>query len=178
MYWTPLHRRLLPAFLAVFLGLNAKLVSAEMPKEYQKWLDEDVHWIISDRERETFLRVSSNEMRDKFIVAFWDRRDPTPGTPENEFKEEHYRRLAYSNMHFAGSTPGWKTDRGRIYVIYGPPNRIEANITTDKGTYPTEVWHYRFIEGLGQDLTWRFVDTCKCGDYLMTSDSPGKKPVE
>ena len=91
-----------------------------MGKTYRKWLDEDVRWIITDEERSAFMQLSNDEERDQFIEAFWQRRDPTPDTEENEFKEEHYRRIAYANEHFAAGIPGWKTDRGRIYIVFGP----------------------------------------------------------
>jgi len=99
---------------------NAKSLKVELSKTYKKWLDEDVRWIITDEEQKAFKLLSNDEERDQFIEAFWQRRDPTPDTIENEFKEEHYRRMAYANEHFAAGIPGWKTDRGRIYVMYGP----------------------------------------------------------
>ena len=101
-------------------------ISYDLHKEYQRWLDEEVRWIITPEERAAFLRLSKDEDRDQFVVAFWLRRDPTPGTAENEFKEEHYRRLAYANEHFAYEIPGWKTDRGRVYIVYGPPSDIKT----------------------------------------------------
>ena len=97
--------------------------SKEIKGPYKKWLDEDVAWIITDEERAAFKQLSNDEERDNFIEAFWQRRDPTPDTEENEFKEEHYRRIAYANEHFAAGIPGWKTDRGRIYIMYGPAGR-------------------------------------------------------
>ena len=106
---------------------NSKALKQELGKSYKKWLDEDVRWIISDEERSAFLQLSNDEERDSFIEAFWQRRDPTPDTPENEFKEEHYRRIAYANEHFAAGIPGWKTDRGRMYIVYGPPDEIDAH---------------------------------------------------
>ena len=101
---------------------NAKALKQELGKTYRKWLDEDVRWIISDEERAAFKQLSNDEERDQFIEAFWQRRDPTPDTEENEFKEEHYQRMAYANEHFAAGIPGWKTDRGRIYIMYGKPD--------------------------------------------------------
>ena len=103
---------------------NAKSFKQEVSKTYKKWLDEDVRWIITDEEQKAFKLLSNDEERDQFIEAFWQRRDPTPDTVENEFKEEHYRRMAYANEHFAAGIPGWKTDRGRIYIMYGPAERL------------------------------------------------------
>jgi GWxTD domain-containing protein len=142
---------------------------------YRAWLDEDVRWIITDIERAVFERLSSDEERDWFVEQFWSRRDPTPDTAENEFKEEHYRRIAYSNVHFGAD--GWKSDRGRAYIVLGPPDEIEHPPPTTGRQPPTkasppstsaeELWHYRFLEGIGSDVILRFVDSCKCGDYHL-----------
>ncbi len=94
---------------------------------YKKWLDEDVRWIITDEELSAFKKLTNNAERDMFIEGFWQRRDPTPDTAENEYKEEHYRRIAYANEHFAAGMPGWRTDRGRIYIMYGPPTSIDSH---------------------------------------------------
>ncbi|MBV8894505.1 MAG: GWxTD domain-containing protein [Acidobacteria bacterium] len=165
---------------------NAKSLKQELGKTYKKWLDEDVRWIITDEERSAFMQLSNDEERDQFIEAFWARRDPTPDTPENEFKEEHYRRIAYANEHFAAGIPGWKTDRGRIYIMYGAADEIESHPsggTYDRpmeegggttSTYPFEDWRYRYLEGVGQEVIIEFVDTCMCGDYHMTMDRSEK----
>ena len=181
MYWTPFRNRLLPALVLVFFCLSAGSANAELSRDYKKWVDEDVRWIITDQERADFLKLSNDKQRDDFVKAFWARRDPTPGTPQNGFKEEHYRRLAYANEHFAAGVPGWKTDRGRVYIVYGPPDTVEShradvNVAGD-AVYPNEVWHYRYIEGMGKDATWEFVDTCRCGDYHLTADPAAKKPA-
>src|SRR5271156_5528990 len=161
---------------------NAKALKIELSKTYRKWLDEDVRWIISDEERSAFKQLSNDEERDQFIEGFWQRRDPTPDTEENEFKEEHYRRIEYANEHFAAGLPGWKTDRGRIYIMYGPADEIDAHPsggTYDRpieegggttSTFPFEDWRYRYLEGIGQEVEIEFVDTCMCGDYHMTID--------
>jgi GWxTD domain-containing protein len=161
---------------------NAKALKQELSKTYKKWLDEDVVYIISDEERKAFKQLSNDEERDQFIEAFWQRRDPTPDTEENEFKEEHYRRIEYANEHFAAGLPGWKTDRGRIYIMYGAADEIDAHPsggTYDRpieegggttSTFPFEDWRYRYIEGIGQEVEIEFVDTCMCGDYHMTID--------
>jgi len=165
---------------------NQKALKIELGKTYKKWLDEDVRWIITDEERAAFKQLSNDEERDNFIEAFWARRDPTPDTPENEFKEEHYRRIAYANEHFAAGIPGWKSDRGRIYIMYGPADEIESHPsggTYDRpqeegggttSTYPFEDWRYRYLEGIGQEVIIEFVDTCMCGDYHMTMDRSEK----
>jgi GWxTD domain-containing protein len=165
---------------------NEKRFKQEVSGSYKKWLDEDVRWIITDEERSAFRQLSNDEERDQFIEAFWQRRDPTPDTIENEFKEEHYRRIAYSNEHFAAGIPGWKTDRGRMYIMYGAPDEIESHPSggtyerpMEEGggstsTYPFEDWRYRYIEGIGQEVIIEFVDTCMCGDYHMTLDRSEK----
>jgi GWxTD domain-containing protein len=165
---------------------NAKALKQELGKTYKKWLDEDVRWIITDEERSAFKQLSNDEERDQFIEAFWARRDPTPDTPENEFKEEHYRRIAYANEHFPAGIPGWKTDRGRIYVMYGPADEIESHPSggtyqrpMEEGggstsTFPFETWRYRYLDDVGQEVIIEFVDTCMCGDYHMTMDRSEK----
>ena len=95
----------------------------EMETPYKKWLEEEVPYIITPDERATFKKLSTDDERESFIENFWDRRNPNPGSPENEFKEEYYRRIAYANEHYASGIPGWRTDRGRIYIMYGPPTR-------------------------------------------------------
>jgi len=138
---------------------------------YSKWLNEDVAYIITAEERADFKKLQTNDEREKFIEQFWLRRDPTPGTPENEFKEEHYRRIAYANQHFSSSIPGWKTDRGRIYIIYGPPDEIDDH-SNETAKAPFQLWRYRFIEGVGQNVIIQFTDTGRNGEYRMDSD-PG-----
>jgi GWxTD domain-containing protein len=160
--------------------------SKEIKGSYKKWLDEDVVWIISDEERAAFKQLSNDEERDNFIEAFWQRRDPTPDTEENEYKEEHYQRIAYSNEHFAAGVPGWRTDRGRMYIMYGKPDEIESHPSGgtyerpmeegggETSTFPFETWRYRYIEGIGQEVMIEFVDTCMCGEYHMTMDRSEK----
>ena len=137
---------------------------------YTKWVSEDVAYIIRDDERAAFGRLQSDAEREHFIEQFWLRRDPTPGTVENEFKEEHYRRIAYTNEHYATSVPGWKTDRGRIYIVYGPPDEKESH----PSPVPSEQWLYHFIEGVGKNVVVEFVDPARTGDYRMTTDPAAK----
>jgi len=165
---------------------NEKALHQELSKTYKKWLDEDVRWIITDQEREAFLKLSNDEERDQFIEQFWLRRNPTPDSVDNPYKDEHYRRIAYANEHFAAGIPGWKTDRGRMYIMYGPADEITSHPAggtydrpIDEGggttsTFPFEDWRYRYIEGVGQEIIIEFVDTCMCGDYHMTIDRSEK----
>ena len=160
----------------------------ELDKQYQKWLNEDVIYIITPEERRAFLHLSTNEEREQFIEAFWQRRNPDPDSPENTFKEEHYRRIAYANEHFASGIPGWKTDRGKIYIMWGPPDEIDSHPTggtwerpMDQGggetsTYPWESWRYRYLEGqsLGENVELEFVDPSSTGEYHLTMD-PSEK---
>jgi len=159
-----------------------KAVRQELKGAYKTWLEQDVAYIISDEERKAFKNLSNDEEREAFIEQFWLRRNPNPDSPENEFREEHYRRIAYANEHFAAGKPGWKTDRGHIYIAFGKPDSIESHPSggsyqrpMDEGggetsTFPFETWHYRYIEGIGENIDLEFVDTCMCGDYHFTID--------
>ena len=165
---------------------SAKSLKQELSKTYKKWLDEDVVYIISDEERKAFRQLSNDEERDQFIEAFWQRRNPNPDSEENEYKEEHYRRIEYANEHFAAGVPGWKTDRGRIYIMYGPADEIDSHPSGgayerpmeegggETSTFPFEDWRYRYLEGIGQEIEIEFVDTCMCGEYHMTIDRSEK----
>src|SRR5215469_10061729 len=158
----------------------------ELETPYRKWLEEDVAYIITDEERAAWKRLQTDEEREQFIENFWLRRDPTPDTVENEYREEHYRRIAYANEHYASGIPGWKTDRGRIYITFGPPDEIESHPSggtyerpPEEGggttsTFPFEKWRYRYIEDIGNDIEIEFVDTTMSGEYRMTSD-PSEK---
>lgn len=158
----------------------------ELDTPYKKWLDEDVVYIITPDERKAFLQLETNEEREQFIEQFWLRRSSNPDLPDNDFKEEHYRRIAYANEHFASGIPGWKTDRGRIYIIWGPPDEIESHPTggtwdrpMDQGggtttTYPWETWRYRYLEGIQENVILEFVDPSSTGEYHLTMD-PSEK---
>lgn len=159
-----------------------KAVRQELKGAYKTWLDQDVAYIISDEERKAFKNLSNDEEREAFIEQFWLRRNPNPDSPDNEFREEHYRRIAYANEHFAAGKPGWKSDRGHIYISFGKPDSIESHPSggayqrpMDEGggetaTFPFETWHYRYLEGIGENIDIEFVDTCMCGDYHFTID--------
>jgi GWxTD domain-containing protein len=163
-----------------------KAVRQELKGAYKSWLEQDVAYIISDEERKAFKNLSNDEERDAFIENFWLRRNPSPDSPENEFREEHYRRIAYANEHYAAGKPGWKTDRGHIYISFGPADSIDSHPSggsyqrpMEEGggstsTFPFEIWHYRYIEGIGENIDIEFVDTCQCGDYHFTIDRSEK----
>jgi GWxTD domain-containing protein len=158
----------------------------ELKGPYAKWLKEDVVYLISDEEQLAWNRLSNDEEREQFIEQFWFRRDPSPDTVENELQEEHYRRIAYANERFASGIPGWKTDRGRIYIKYGPPDQNDSHASggtyerpPEEGggttsTFPFEQWRYRWIEGVGSDIVIEFVDPTMTGEYRMTMD-PSEK---
>ena len=158
----------------------------ELETPYRKWLNEDVTYIITDEERAAWKRMGTDDEREQFIEGFWLRRDPTPDTAENEYKEEHYRRIAYANERFASGIPGWKSDRGRIYITFGPPDEIEdhpSGGTYDRppeegggttSTFPFAKWRYRYIEGIGSDINIEFVDPTMTGEYRLTMD-PSEK---
>jgi GWxTD domain-containing protein len=163
-----------------------KKLHDELASPYKKWLDEDVVYIITPEERGAFLKLQTNEEREEFIEQFWLRRNPDPDSPENTFKEEHYRRIAYANEHFASGIPGWKTDRGRIYIMWGPPDEIDSHPAGgpyerspqegggETSTFPFEDWRYRYLEGMGNDVNLEFVDTSMSGEYHLTMD-PSEK---
>jgi len=167
-----------------------KALRQELKGEYKKWVDEDVRWIITDQELEAFKSLSNDEERDEFIENFWLRRNPNPDSPENEYREEHYARIAYANEHFAAGKPGWRTDRGHIYIAYGKPDSIDSHPSGgeyerpveegggETSTFPFEVWHYRYLQGIGDNVDIEFVDTCMCGDYHMTIDRSEKDALK
>ena len=165
---------------------NLRKLEKELATPYKKWLEEEVPYIITDEERSAFLQLQTNEEREQFIEAFWQRRDPTPDTVENEFKEEHYRRIAYANERFSSGIPGWRTDRGRMYIMWGKPDELEShtqgeiyNRPMSEGggqttTYAYEQWTYHYMEGIGQNITIEFVDPTGTGEFHITND-PGEK---
>jgi GWxTD domain-containing protein len=147
---------------------------------YRTWLDQDVRWIIAPDERSAYSALATNPERLQFIDGFWERRNPNPGSAENKFKEEHYRRLAYANQHFASGRPGWESDRGRVYIVYGKPDSIDAYPSGgDSGSDPFEIWHFSLVRGKDSmhdgtlsNVDLKFVDTCHCGDYKLTTPLP------
>jgi GWxTD domain-containing protein len=165
---------------------RAKKTLKELDTPYKQWLNEDVVYIISPDERNAFLQLATNEEREQFIEQFWLRRSANPDLPDNDFKEEHYRRIAYANEHYASGIPGWKTDRGRMYIMWGPADEVDSHPTggtydrpMDEGggsttTYPWETWRWRYLEGIGENVILEFVDPSGSGEYHMTMD-PSEK---
>jgi GWxTD domain-containing protein len=163
-----------------------KAIQKEMESPYKKWLSEEVPYIITSEERAAFKKLSTDDEREQFIENFWERRNPNPGSPENEFKEEYYRRIAYANEHYASGIPGWRTDRGRIYIMYGPADEVDSHPSGgsylrpqeegggETATYPFEQWRYRYIDGIGTNIILEFVDPTMSGEYHLTMD-PGEK---
>jgi GWxTD domain-containing protein len=161
---------------------------AQKQEALQDWIQGEVRYLISEEERAVYSKLTTPEERERFIEEFWRRRDPNPQTPENEFREEFYRRIAYANENFGAGMPGWLTDRGRVYVLYGPPKRRDAHPMggryqkpANQGgdtitTFPFEIWEYDYIPGIGQDLTIEFVDRSGSGLYTLETD-PNKKDV-
>jgi GWxTD domain-containing protein len=175
-----------PQKLAKDTKRKMKRTLKELDSAYKQWLTEDVTYIISPEERNAFLQLDTNEEREQFIEQFWLRRSSNPDLPENDFKEEHYRRIAYANEHYASGIPGWKTDRGRMYIMWGPPDEIESHPTggtydrpIEEGggsttTYPWETWRWRYLEGIGENIILEFVDPSGSGEYHLTMD-PSEK---
>jgi GWxTD domain-containing protein len=158
----------------------------ELQPVYKEWLNGPVSYIITPEERSAFLHLQTNQERENFIEAFWERRNPDPGSPENTYKEEYYRRIAYANEHYSSGIPGWKTDRGRIYLMWGKPDEVDSHPAggpyerpTEEGggetsTYPFEDWRYRYLEGIGENVEIEFVDPTGSGEYHLTMD-PSEK---
>src|SRR5215831_18172399 len=153
---------------------------------YKRWIDEDVRWIITDDERKVFNNLKNDDEREQFIEQFWYRRDPDPDTDVNEYREEYYQRIAYANEHYTSGIPGWKTDRRRIYIMFGKADQIESHPSGGSydrpawegggttSTYPFEIWWYRYIEGVGSDVEIEFVDPTGSGEYRIAR-SPDEK---
>jgi GWxTD domain-containing protein len=182
-------------FIILFsLGLGSGVFLPDLPAKesrdeanyYKRWVDEDVLYIITEDEKATFKALKNDEERENFIEQFWLRRNPTQRMGDNPFREEHYRRIAYANQHFASGIPGWKTDRGMIYIKYGPPDEIETHPTGglyyrresegggSTSTVPWERWWYRHIDGVGDGIEIEFVDPSNSNEYKMAMN-PGEK---
>ncbi len=168
------------------IARKQKELEKELQGPWKKWMNEDVVYIITDEEKRAFKQLKTDEERQQFVEQFWLRRDPTPDTEENEYKEEHYRRIAYANDHYASGIPGWKTDRGRIYIAYGPADEIDSHPSGgsyerpieegggETSTYPFEDWRYRYIDGVGTNVIIEFVDTTMSGEYKISLDPEEK----
>ncbi len=179
----------LPLFLSFSAGLAAgQQQGGEDATEdyYKKWLNEDVTLIITEEEKPVFQSLSTPNEKEHFIEQFWYRRDPDPRTEFNEVKEEHYRRIAFANERFQSGIAGWKTDRGRIYIIHGPPDEIVSYPSGGRylrqphegggstSTYPFEVWRYHYLEGMDSEVELEFVDSSWSGEYHLALD-PNEK---
>ena len=161
-------------------------VKPELKKAYKDWLEKDVTYVITDEERKAFKKLATDDERERFIEEFWRRRDPDPDTDENEFKEEYYERIAYANEHFASGIPGWKSDRGRIWIMYGKPDERETHPSGgnyerpsyegggNTSTYPFENWFYRYLPGVGSGVEIEFVDPTGSGEYRIARN-PNEK---
>src|SRR6202165_5632849 len=161
-------------------------IKPELKKVYKDWLDKDVAYIITDEERKAFKKLENDDEREAFIEEFWRRRDPDPDTDENEYREEYYERIAYANEHYASGIPGWKTDRGRIYITWGKPDEVEThpsggsyNRESYEGggsttTYPFERWFYRYLPGVGSGVEIEFVDPTGSGEYRIARNPDEK----
>lgn len=165
---------------------KARTVTPELNRAYKKWLSEDVKYIITKEEERAFKALQTDEERENFIENFWRRRDPNPDTEENEYREEFYERIAYANEHFTSGIPGWRTDRGRIYIAWGKPDSIEsrpAGGAYDRpawegggttSTYPFETWFYRHLDGVGDGVEIEFVDPTGTGEYRIARNANEK----
>ena len=161
-------------------------VKPELKRVYKDWLEKDVAYIITDEERKAFRKLETDDERERFIEEFWRRRDPDPDTDENEYREEYYERIAYANEHFASGIPGWKTDRGRIYIMYGKPDEKESHPAGgpyerepyegggQTTTYPFERWFYRYLPGVGSGIEIEFVDPTGSGEYRIARNPDEK----
>ena len=165
---------------------KSRKTTEEISKIYENWLSKDVRYIITKEEKRAFKSLKTDEERENFIENFWRRRDPNPDTEENEYREEYYERIAYSNEHFTSGKPGWMTDRGRIYITWGKPDGVEShpmggsyNRPSYEGggtttTYPFEIWFYRHLDGVGSGIEIEFVDPTGSGEYRIAT-SPNEK---
>jgi GWxTD domain-containing protein len=165
---------------------NPRNVKPELKEAYKRWLNTVVAYIITKDEKRAFQALTTDEERENFIENFWRRRDPNPDTEENEYREEYYERIAYANEHFSSGIPGWRTDRGRIYIAWGKPDSIETHPTGgaydrpswegggSTTTYPFEVWWYRHLDGVGDGLEIEFVDPTGTGEYRLSRDAHEK----
>src|SRR6266567_252197 len=161
-------------------------VKPELKEAYKKWINNDVSYIITKEEKKAFYALQTDEERENFIENFWRRRDPNPDTEENEYREEYYERIAYTNEHFASGIPGWKTDRGRIYIMYGKPDEKESHPAGgpyerepyegggQTTTYPFERWFYRYLPGVGSGIEIEFVDPTGSGEYRIARNPDEK----
>ena len=172
------------------ISTKARNVKPELKEAYKKWLSTDVDYIITKEEKRAFLALQTDEERENFIENFWRRRDPNPDTEENEYREEYYERIAYANEHYTSGIPGWKTDRGRIYIAWGKPDSVEshpAGGSYDRPsyegggsttTYPFEIWFYRHLDNVGEGIEIEFVDPTGTGEYRIARNANEKDALQ
>ncbi len=165
---------------------QARKVKVEPGAVYKKWINNDVAYIITKDEKKAFYALQTDEERENFIENFWRRRDPNPDTEENEYREEYYERIAYANEHYASGIPGWKTDRGRVYIAWGKPDSVESHPSGgaydrpsyegggSTTTYPFEIWFYRHLDEVGDGLEIEFVDPTGTGEYRLARNANEK----
>ena len=165
---------------------KARKVTVELKEAYKKWINNDVIYIITKDERNAFKALTTDEERENFIENFWRRRDPNPDTEENEYREEYYERIAYSNEHYTSGIPGWKTDRGRTYIAWGKPDSVESHPSGGSydrpsyegggstTTYPFEIWFYRHLDNVGDGIEIEFVDPTGTGEYRIARNANEK----
>jgi len=147
----------------------AVAIAHAQPTPWDKWLNEDVVYIVADEERQAFEQLKTDQDRERFVDEFWRIRNPMPAAAENAYKNEHYRRIAFANDHFSvAGIPGWKTDRGHLYITLGPPEHIDHLGPRDPpANYPSDVWHYRYIDGFGSYIAIEFIDVARDGGYEL-----------
>lgn len=165
---------------------KARNVTPELKEAYKKWVNTDVDYIITKEEKKAFYALVTDEERENFIENFWRRRDPNPDTEENEYREEYYERIAYANQHYTSGIPGWKTDRGRIYIAWGKPDSVESHPSGGSydrpsyegggstSTYPFEIWFYRHLDNVGDGIEIEFVDPTGTGEYRIARNANEK----
>lgn len=169
---------------------NTRNVKKEVNDVYKKWKNNDVAYIITPEEKKAFDALKSDEERENFIENFWRRRDPNPDTEENEYRDQYYERIAYANEHFASGIPGWKTDRGRIYIAWGKADSVESHPSGGSydrpsyegggstTTYPFEIWFYRHLDNVGDGIEIEFVDPTGSGEYRIARDASEKDALK
>lgn len=168
-------------------GVSTAVAPVKQGTQYlAAWPQQEVPYIIHPAEQAAFNLLKTDEEREQFIEAFWLLRDPTPGSFDNEFRDEYYRRIVLANDRYSSRTglPGWRSDRGRVLIQLGEPDELErhpgslatAGDGTLKETFPSEAWRYKFVQGIGQNATFVFVDSTGEGIYRLQSN-PGVQDV-
>lgn len=135
----------------------------------RNWAEHNVKWVICPAEREVFGRLKSDLERKAFIDAFWHRRDPDPQTPLSEAKDEHYKRMDFADGHFRENEQrGSLTERGRVWIMYGPPQRREVHPRARNRVFSWEAWHYDRLPDIGENIDLEFTDRANRGEYRLS----------